>query len=369
MRFSIAFCWIVVLLPFVVVGVVDGASAADQPDASQSALDPPDPYAVPDGTPEELSQFIRRIMSTPPPDENAYRSAVRAILEAADKILAGKPNEAQAQLAVEVKTGFIETSAEMDAFAAKLKKAGWTRPVRQVRGAALGLRLEEAVWQPGGDAAEKAAKVIEQIKLYLAEAPLKGADVNLAMSAAGTVEEAGELALAAKAYTEFAKIFAASDNEQIADMSKTMEGVARRLTVVGKEIKVEGTLLGGGKLQWPKYRGRVVLVQFWATWCGPCRQEMLNVADAYRQYHGRGFEVVGISIDESREPVEQFVKQQQIPWAMVFDENGSPTADYYGVMGIPEMFLVGKNGKVVSRKVRGAALQEALAKLLPPSQP
>ena len=76
-----------------------------------------------------------------------------------------------------------------------------------------------------------------------------------------------------------------------------LEGIVRRLTLLGNEMKIEGKLLDGKAFDWSKYAGKVVLVDFWATWCGPCLAEIPKMRKCYDLYHDKGFEIVGISCD------------------------------------------------------------------------
>ncbi len=111
-----------------------------------------------------------------------------------------------------------------------------------------------------------------------------------------------------------------------------------------------------------KFKGRVVLVDFWATWCGPCIGELPSLLKNYGKYHPRGFEVVGISLDQSRKELDGFVKARKLPWQQVFDGKawGGANVAKYGVKGIPFTLLVGKDGKIAAINPRGEALEPAI---------
>jgi len=339
--------------------------AAEKPGAEEPA-EQRDPYAVPDGTPAELLKFVRKILGKRPPDADSRAKAIEAMLEAAEKVLAGKPTDAEAQEALRIEMMFLRDPQKLQALAERLRKAGKKQLARQVDGALLSRRLSEAARGAGDDAAKKLNNLIGEVKKFVAQGPLDRGGVSLAMTAGRAAEATGDMKLAADTYTTFAEIFAKSDDERIAGLAKKMEGVVRRLTLVGKQIKVEGTLLDGERLDWAKYRGKVVLIDFWASWCGPCRFEVPRMKKVYELYHDLGFDIVGISLDRSREALDAFIEQQGIPWTIVYDEDGSPTAEYYGVIGIPTMILVDKDGKAVSTRARGPALRAELEKLLGP---
>ncbi|MBN1854169.1 MAG: redoxin family protein [Pirellulales bacterium] len=175
---------------------------------------------------------------------------------------------------------------------------------------------------------------------------------------------------AAKQQEDFIKAIQKDSRPAIQAAIKPLEGVLRRLTLIGNEMEIEGLLLNGEPFDWASYEGKVVLVDFWATWCGPCLQEMPNVKKAYQQYHDKGFEVVGISLDQEIELVEKYVQTEEIPWAILFspdkEANGwnHPMAVHYGIHGIPSTMLVGKDGKVISLSARGPQLEKQLQMLL-----
>ena len=365
-------------LPCAAAGAEESKKPAAEPPAEQ-----PDPFLVPDGTPEELLKYIEGLKGVRPKafDDDSVtkfrKDLARALVEAAGKVLAGKPNDQQAGEAVRLKIigldmlqqlGDAEAAKKIESLPAELEKAGLSKFVRAARGFILQQRLSDAVGAGPG----KFEKLIEEVKKYLAAAPPTGQEIRLAMTAARMAERTGDAKVAVGAYKSFGRLFAASDNKQIASIGATMLGSARRLGLVGNKMHMEGTLLDGKPLDWKSYRGKVVLVQYWATWCGPCRREIKNVEKWYDLYHDRGFEVIGINCDDDRKPVDSFLEKDPLPWKNLFstdpDAKGmdNPMAKYYGVMGIPTLILVGKDGNVVSLHVRGPQLGAELAKLLGP---
>lgn len=124
--------------------------------------------------------------------------------------------------------------------------------------------------------------------------------------------------------------------------------------------------LAGQPLSLEQYKGKVVLVDFWATWCGPCVAELPNVLAAYQKYHDRGFEIIGISLDKSRDELTAFIKEHKMAWPQYFDGLGwkNKLAQQYGINSIPATFLVGPDGKIVAKGLRGAALDKKLETLL-----
>ena len=108
------------------------------------------------------------------------------------------------------------------------------------------------------------------------------------------------------------------------------------------------------------YRGKVVLLDFWAVWCGPCIGEMENVKAVYEKYHDKDFDVIGVSLDKDESVLREFIKEKEIPWRQILDDEGfsGAFAKQYGVRGIPAPFLIDREGKVISVKARGSLLDE-----------
>ena len=192
---------------------------------------------------------------------------------------------------------------------------------------------------------------------------------GLAMQLAGAIEQMpGADDVARSAYETFGGAFAKSDNPQIKAMSEGFAGMLRRLSLPGNEMEISGTNLDGSAFDQKTLDGKVVLVDFWATWCGPCIAELPNVLAAWEKYHDKGFEVVGVSLDTDRDALEAFLKEREIPWTILYEEPKGegwqhPLATYYGITGIPTVILMGRDGKVVSMDVRGEKLEERLSEL------
>jgi len=112
--------------------------------------------------------------------------------------------------------------------------------------------------------------------------------------------------------------------------------------------------------------GKYVLVDFWASWCGPCRAEMPNVLEAYNKYHDKGFEVVGVSFDQKKAAWVKAIGQLKMPWLQISDLKGweCAAAPIYKIDGIPDNILIDPQGKIIDRGLRGKPLHNRLEKLL-----
>ena len=118
--------------------------------------------------------------------------------------------------------------------------------------------------------------------------------------------------------------------------------------------------LDGKPISLADYRGKVVLLDFWAVWCGPCLGEIPRIKAVYEKYHDKGFEVIGVSLDEDAAVLREFVTEKEVPWRQILDGDGfeGAFAKQYGIRSIPAPFLIDREGKVISVKARGNLLSE-----------
>lgn len=125
--------------------------------------------------------------------------------------------------------------------------------------------------------------------------------------------------------------------------------------------------LVGDTLRLSELKGKYVLIDFWASWCGPCRRENPNVVRVYNMYKDKGFEILGVSLDRSRAPWEKAIEKDGLTWLHVSALNyfNGPAAKTYGVNAIPHTVLIDPDGKIVAKNLRGKSLADKLAQIFP----
>ena len=141
------------------------------------------------------------------------------------------------------------------------------------------------------------------------------------------------------------------------------EHLARR-QLSGKEISLVSTTLDGEPFDLESLRGKIVLLDFWATWCGPCVAEIPELQKRYEEFHARGFEIVGISIDmeEDKEKLAEFIQSRQLPWIQLHDPKNELFRKVYG-RGVPYCLLLDREGKVILQSARGEILKKKLEEI------
>jgi len=135
--------------------------------------------------------------------------------------------------------------------------------------------------------------------------------------------------------------------------------------LVGKPLDLKFTAADGSSVNLANLRGKVVLVDFWATWCGPCMGEVPHVVAAYKKYHDKGFEIIGISLDKNKDTMLKITREKEMTWPQYFDGKGwnNEISSSFQIHGIPSMWLVNKAGVVATVEAR-RNLDAEIAELL-----
>jgi len=202
-------------------------------------------------------------------------------------------------------------------------------------------------------------------------ASLENDDIRQGIEVTGDVAdklvELDDIAGAKAAWAAVSEKFA--DHPQITQIQGLVKMKSGDLEVIGTEPKAftaKDTKDQEQSIE--KYKGKVLMIDFWATWCGPCRAELPNVIAAYKKYHPKGFEVLGVSLDkEDKTVLDKFLeKNPEMTWPQIYDGKfwKSEVAQLYGVQSIPATYLIDQNGKVYRTGLRGKALDKAIEKLL-----
>ncbi len=213
----------------------------------------------------------------------------------------------------------------------------------------------------------------EAAQLKVLDEVQKLAKANSKEDAIGqTLMKMANMGAASKAVSERAENIITGDltGEFAQQVGAQIAGQRKLRNAVGKPVELAGTQVDGTAFSTKDWKGKVVFVDFWATWCGPCKEELPKVKKAYLDYHAKGLEILGVSCDSDADDLKGFLaKNKDMPWPQLFDANQNPKINWHplakewGINGIPTMFLIDKKGILRSVEAR-KDFEEEIPKLL-----
>ncbi len=325
----------------------DPAKAWAEVEKVHQALRSPDDWRTRQPKPEEVSEFQKKVRQTAvsfadkarefierfPTNENVGDARITVVHALTHAVAAGDA-DAEKQIAAFVATVLADKSVPEDDRAGVLLYSGNAVFMKKV-----GMRLFTDGMRKLDDEFETAG--IDSMRATLKQFPTNSKIYTMLVAVAQRSggERQKELAteiLNAPGAPPGAKTLA----------SHILKGT--KPYQVGKPLDIRFTALDGREVDLTKLRGKVVLVEFWSTTCGPCVAEMPAVKATYEKLHSRGFEVVAISLDDKESALRRFIKEKELPWPQHFDGKGweNKFAMQYGIFSIPTMFLVDKRGNL-----------------------
>jgi thiol-disulfide isomerase/thioredoxin len=220
--------------------------------------------------------------------------------------------------------------------------------------------------EPGSNLMVNQKKWMAELKAFLAAYQKADEAPEALMQLASASEFNAEEDDARKYYEQLVHDFPATDP------GKKAAGALKRLDLVGKTLELHGPGLNGQDVNVSQFRGKTLLITFWASWADPVRRDLPELSKVYQKFKGKDFEILGINLDGDRADLDAFLKDNPLAWPQIFEPGGiekSRFASEYGIIALPTMVLVDTQGKVVNRSIRSAAeLARQLEKLTPVKQ-
>jgi len=212
---------------------------------------------------------------------------------------------------------------------------------------------------PKADPIKVQAEWLKNIEQYVADYPTAADSAEAMLQLAIAQEYAGQDEQAKNWYGRIVKEFANSPAAQKA------AGAQTRLDSVGKTITLSGKSPSGSPVDLARFRGKVVLIQYWATWCEPAKNDMAMLKELMKKYAG-SLVVIGVSLDNDTKALNAFLSEARLPWPQIYEEGGldSRPANQLGIVTLPTMILLDQQGKVVNHNIQTSELDAELKKLI-----
>ena len=325
-------------------------------------------------TEEEYAAWVAKMLAT--------------VGKIADRILAMKPDDKNFVEAISLKGQILCYQASLDsaklpqlkAYADALSKHERVQSLKDGRDAALaftGVYLQAKVAdvaEKNGSAQELSAAMQEVAAFVVKHPETADMTVDLVYPVSVVAENVGDPDLPTKIWTPIRRALASSDSEQAKAALGMLDGAIRYSNLQGNAFEWKGCDPDGKPLDQSKVEGRVVVVEFWASWCQPCAQLHRQLEALYKTYHEGGFEILSYNLDAKLEDMNAYLAQSPVSGIILSDRatvdaKATSLAAYYGISEIPTMILVGGDGKVAAVDITieslAATLQSVFKKPAP----
>ena len=292
-----------------------------------------------------------------------------AVSEAADRVLASTKSDKLQVIAILGKCAILHERASLGDKKADTKLVAFLQTIKEDKREKVAqevqfLLIERKLIEVDELPLEQVTTLLAEVKEYLADQKMTERHLRLASSVVHAINRLEDDKQREGYFTDFGAIFSKSLDKQLAQYGKKLSRKPSQSSsdLVGKPLELTGTTALGTEFDWKQYRGKVVLVDFWATWCAPCRREMPHVKALYEKYKEKGFDIVAVSLDRDLDALGQYLKENNIAWTNLAGDETQQLAKKYGVRGIPTMMLIDQTGKIID-------VSNNVAKLAPQVEP
>jgi thiol-disulfide isomerase/thioredoxin len=368
--------------------VMPGAAAAQDDEAAPAAQNP---YIPRSGlAPDALRRYIERLEESPRTLQGRPGFA-QGIVVAADRILAVDPEGELRRFALLTRFRWLHQAAvggddDAEARIGLLAAQHLDDSDESVRAEARFLELEHRAGEVANLDQGQLATLADELRTFFeGQAELGERHLRLASRTVAVVNRIDDDQLATQLYRQFGALFAKSAHGELAKYGRKLaddkppadkKPLPQERDVqderIGQVIDIKGVTADGAPFDLKQHRGKIVLVDFWATWCGPCVAGLPALKEAHQRYQKRGFEIVGVNLDEPK-ALAEFLAENKLPWVNLVGVPGAegiehPLAEQHGIEKIPTTFLIDREGKLLAIDVHGEGLEQRLAALLPAAE-
>ena len=348
----------------------DDELEATEVDSEQTSLEEQlkqaNPYVPPaEASPLGLIEFILEMQDKPRSIQRREGFSA-GIVTASDRVIASDAKDRWKTLALLAKTKYLHRDASLGDAAAEQALSEtvekWKAdPREEIASEIRFLRLEQRALQADESAPEELPQLLQDLSTFFEQQSLDARHLRLASQSVHLVNRL-DATEREPYFQRLSEQFAKSEDKQLAAYgNRIAKSASPENDHLNELLTLAGVTADGARFDWDSYRGNWVVVDFWATWCGPCRQAMPALRQLAVKHQDQGLQVVGVSLDEDLKALAEFLAKEELPWTNIVGGEAGEIAKKYGVRAIPNLMLVDGEGRIrfVSHKVEEMAKRVA----------